>query len=476
MENENKKLGLGLLIALGIGSMIGGGVFNSPTDFIGGANPQATAIAWAIGGFGVICLALVFQLLSNRRPDLTGGIYSYAKAGFGDFMGFNSAWGYWLSGFLGNVAFFVLMFKTINSLLGEGHELKPIVSFILATILLWVVHFIQTKGSKNVGVINAIVTVAKLIPLALVILFGIFLFKPSLFAVSNWQTTLASATDAASAATTVGAQIKGAMGTILWCFVGVEASVVLSEKAESQKIVGKATVASLLITLAIYVSVSLISMGVIPAKELAQSGTPLADVLARTAIGSAGAVIVKVGLILSLLGGLISWVMLAAEVPYVAAKDGVMPKWFAKENAVGVPVNSLVITNVITQLFLFSLMSDKLQSAYNAVFLIATTCILIPYLFSALYAVKVCREDKIGGKDIIVALIASIYAIYVIYAVGLVYLAAAFIMYAIGLIAFIKAKKEKNQKITTAEWVAIALIVIVAIIMIIQIATGKITL
>ncbi len=149
MGTQDKKLGLGLLITLGIGSMIGGGIFNSPTDLITKANPQAALIAWIIGGFGIICLALVFQFLANKKPDLKGGIYSYAQDGFGDFMGFNSAWGYWLSAWLGNIAFIVLMFKTINSLLGPGRELKPIVSFIAASLLLWAVHYIQTKGTKK---------------------------------------------------------------------------------------------------------------------------------------------------------------------------------------------------------------------------------------------------------------------------------------------------------------------------------------
>ncbi|SEF40050.1 arginine:ornithine antiporter, APA family (TC 2.A.3.2.3) [Caloramator fervidus] len=468
----SKKLGLGLLVLLGIGSMIGGGIFNSPTDLISTSNPQATVLAWAIGGIGVICLALVFQLLSNKRPDLKGGIYSYAKAGFGDFIGFNSAWGYWLSAFLGNVAFFVLIFKTVNSLLGKGNELPPFVSFILGSFILWVVHYLQTKGTKSAGVVSAIVTVAKLLPLALVIIFGIFAFKSDIFFVPNWQTKLV----ATGEPTTILNQIKGAMGTILWCFVGVEAAVVLSEKAESPKIVGKATVLSLLITLLIYVSISTIAMGVVPASELVDAGTPLADVLARTSIGRAGSYIVKIGLLVSILGALISWVMLSAEIPYVAAKDGVMPKWFAKENDKGVPINSLIITNAVTQLFLVSLLSDKLQNAYYAVFYMATTCILLPYLFSALYALKVVKEDKLSSLDFIIALVATVYSIYVIYAVGLVYLAAAFIMYAVGLIVYYFAKKEKGLSFTNSEKVASVLITLIAIYMIIQIILGKITL
>src|SRR5659263_149532 len=98
---KDKKLGLSLLVALGVGSMIGGGIFNSPTDLIGKANPQAVIIAWIVGGLGVGFLALVFQMLANERPKLTGGIFTYAKEGFGEFVGFNSACGYWLSAWLG---------------------------------------------------------------------------------------------------------------------------------------------------------------------------------------------------------------------------------------------------------------------------------------------------------------------------------------------------------------------------------------
>ncbi|AEF16235.1 arginine/ornithine antiporter [Thermoanaerobacterium xylanolyticum LX-11] len=468
---KQKKLGLMLLIALGVGSMIGGGIFNSPTDLIGVSNPQSALIAWLIGGIGIVSLALVFQMLANKRPSLTGGIYSYARAGFGEFVGFNSAWGYWLSAWLGNVAFLVLLFKTFNSLLGKGHELKPVVTFIVASILLWIIHYIITRGIKDAGVVNAIVTVAKLLPLILVIIFGLIVFKVPIFNVHNWTTTLASD---GSASSLIG-QIKGAMGTILWCFIGVEAATVLSERAESQKIVGKATVLSILITLLIYMLISTIAMGVVPAKVLAKASTPLANVLQATILGGAGGVIVKLGLIVSLLGATLSWILLAAEIPYVAAKDGVMPKWFSKENKNGVPINSLILTNVLTQIFLVSLLSDKLQSAYYTLYYMATTLILVPYLFSALFSLKVCNEDKSIVADTVISLIATIYSLYVIYAVGISYLGLAFIMYAIGIIPYYIAKRERGEKVSKAEVISMIIMILIAIIMIYEVATGKIT-
>jgi arginine:ornithine antiporter/lysine permease len=466
---KDKKLGLSLLVALGVGSMIGGGIFNSPTDLIGKANPQAVILAWVVGGLGVSFLALVFQLLANRRPELTGGIFTYAKEGFGEFIGFNSAWGYWLSAWLGNVAFFILIFKTFNSLVGD---MSPIISFILASALLWGIHYIQMRGIKSAGTINAIATVAKIIPLLMVIIFGLAIFKSATFNVENWKTALASTGDS----TTVLLQVKGAMGTILWCFIGIEAATVLSERAKSQKIVGTATIISLIITLVLYMLVSTTAMGAISAKTLIGSQTPLADVLSSTAIGSVGAVIVKIGLIISLVGCLISWVMLAAEIPYVAAKGGTMPKWFMKQNKNGATVNSLLLTDVLTQMFLLSLLLPALQSAYNNVFLISTTCILIPYLLSSLYAVKVSLTDNLGVKDKLVSILACIYSLYVIYAVGIKYLGTAVILYAIGIFVYLKARKEKNETISLNEKIGMSAIMVVAILMVVLLSIGKIQL
>ncbi|MEG0641548.1 MAG: basic amino acid/polyamine antiporter [Clostridium sp.] len=470
--NKDKKMGLGLLVALSIGSMVGGGIFNSPTDLITNANPQAILIAWGIGGFGIIMLALIFQLLANKRPDLTGGVYSYAREGFGEFIGFNSAWGYWLSAWIGNVAFFILMFKTVNSLLGHGRELSPIFSFVISSIILWIVHYIVTKGIKSASIINGVVTVAKLLPILLVIIFGVFIFTGSNFLVTNWQDTLASTGEV----TNVMTQVKGAMGTILWCFIGVEAATVLSDKAESQVAVGKATVVSIIITLLIYVLISLISMGTIPAEILAKSTTPLSDVLKLSSLGRAGDVIVKIGIIISLLGALLSWVLLAAQIPYLAAKDNVMPKWFAVENSAGVPINSLIITNAVTQVLLLALLSPGLQSAYYSVTYIATTTILVPYLFSSLFAVKTCYSDTsctTGNK--VISILATIYAIYVIYSVGLVYLGLAFILYLTGLIPFYLGKKEKGMAFSLGEKTGSIILIVIAVVIIYLLSTGVIS-
>ena len=92
-KTRSKKLGLGALTALVVGSMIGAGVFSLPQNMAAGAAPIAILIGWLITGFGILALAFVYQGLATRKPELDSGPYAYARAGFGDFVGFNSVWG-----------------------------------------------------------------------------------------------------------------------------------------------------------------------------------------------------------------------------------------------------------------------------------------------------------------------------------------------------------------------------------------------
>ena len=101
------KLSLIALTALVVGSMIGGGIFALPSQMAEAAAPGPLIIGWLITGVGMLMLAFVFQTLAKRKPDVDGGVYGYARAGFGNYIGFTSAWGYWLSAFIGNVGYLV---------------------------------------------------------------------------------------------------------------------------------------------------------------------------------------------------------------------------------------------------------------------------------------------------------------------------------------------------------------------------------
>ncbi|WP_436416101.1 basic amino acid/polyamine antiporter [Petrimonas sp.] len=469
---QQKQLGLWLLVFVSLGSMIGSGIFNSPKDLISVANPMGTLITWIIGGAGALMLALVFIYLSAKKPELKSGIYAYARDGFGDYMGFNSAWGYWSLGWLGNISYLVLFFKTLNDLLGE-HALSPLTCFILGSAILWLYYFILLSGVREGAILNFVVTVAKLVPIALVILLGFSLVNNEIFNVADWQTKLASN----GKSTTPLLQVKDAMAVVLWCFVGIEAASVLSGRAKSQQTVRRATIISVFSVLAIYVLITIIAMASVPAKELAASDTPLSLVLGKTMIGSAGSFIVQVGIMISVLGASLSWIILSVETMYASAREGVMPKALAKTNKKETPVNALLLTQIFTQVFLLSILSSAFNETYLWAITIGTTMVLIPYLLSSLYAVKISFGDN-REKNInrLIAVFGTLYATYVIYAVGIRYLFLSIIFYAVGAIVFLKGRHEQKQKPKRWEWAFMLTLIAAAILLVILIANGTIRL
>ncbi|MFB6467319.1 arginine-ornithine antiporter [Cytobacillus sp. Hz8] len=475
MESD-KKLGLFLLIALVVGSMIGGGAFNLASDMAAGANAGAIIIGWIITGVGIIALGLAFQNLTMRKPDLEGGIYSYAKAGFGSYMGFNSAWGYWLSAWLGNVAYATLVFSSIGYFFPVFDGGQNVASIIGASVLLWCVHFLILRGVHSAALVNLVTTIAKLVPVFVFIVIALIAFNVDTFNLDFWGPNGAD-----FSWSSVKDQVSSVMLVTLWVFIGVEGAVVLSGRAKNRSDIGKATVIGLIGTLIIYILISLLSMGIMSKGELSDLQNPAMAYVLESVVGKWGAVFINIGLIISVLGAWLGWTLLASEIPYVAAKDGVFPKWFAKENKNKAPINSLWITNGLVQVFLITfLISDQ---AYNFAFSLASSAILIPYLFSALYQFKLsftgesyaANESRV--KDIILGAIASIYALWLVYAAGMSYLLLTMILYAPGIYIFSRSQKEnKTDKLFTKyEWVAAAIIFILAVWAIIELALGKIS-
>lgn len=468
--SQNKQLGLSLLIFVSLGSMIGSGIFNSPKDLIGLANPVGTMITWLLGGAGALFLALVFVYLSNRKPELKSGVFAYAREGFGDYMGFNSAWGYWSLGWLGNVSYFVMFFKTLNDFLGE-RALTPLVSFLISSAILWFFYFILRAGVREGAILNFIVTVAKLLPILLVVVMGFTLVNGTIFYVPEWENVLAST----GKITTPFMQIKDAMAIVLWCFVGIEAASVLSGRAKSQKTVRQAIVISILIVLSIYMLITFVAMAAVPAVDLYHSDTPLALLLSKSQIGNIGSVILQIGIMISVLGASLSWIILSVETMYAAAKDGVMPQSLARLNKKEVPINALLLTQVFTQIFLFSILSPKLNETYLIVITVGTTMVLIPYLLSSLYAVKLTfRDNDVKTTDKTIAIVGTLYSAYVIYAVGVKFLFLSLLFYTLGVFVFLKSRYDLRIKPKKWEVVVMILISVISIALLAMILMGRV--
>ena len=232
-----EKMPLATLTAMVVGGMVGAGVFSIPRNFAMATGVYGALIAWTIAGVGMLMLAFVFQKLANRKPDLDAGVYAYARAGFGPYLGFASAFGYWASACVGNVSYWVLIKSTLGAVFpffGDGNTISAVA---VSSVGIWAFYFLVLRGTKEAAAINKIVTIAKVIPLLLFLVLAIFAFKPDVFAANLWGGTgvpqdylhahgdLVSVKGAGAAARDYGSlfeQVKATMLITVFVFLGIE--------------------------------------------------------------------------------------------------------------------------------------------------------------------------------------------------------------------------------------------------------------
>jgi arginine:ornithine antiporter / lysine permease len=462
------KLSLPLLIALVVGSILGSGIFGLPQNMSAGAGAGAILIGWAITGVGMLMLAFTYQMLALRKPALDNGVYAYARALSGEYVGFNAAWGYWVSAWIGNVGYLVAAFSALGYFypaFGEGNTLAAVLG---ASVVVWVVHAMVLRGIQGAAVLNAVVTLAKVVPLLLFIVLVLTAFEFTTFKLDFWGApALGSVLD----------QVRSTMLVTVWVFIGIEGASVYSARAANRSDVGRATVIGFLVCLGLLMGVSVLSLGIAAQPELAAMKNPSMAPVLEKVVGTWGAVLVYVGLIVSVGGGFLAWMLLAAESLFTPASGGVMPKWLGQQNAKGVPANALWLTNGMVQLFLILTLWSK--ASYLALISLSTAMILIPYLFSACYGLKLAwtsegdtpgprstgSTDSTGStrRAIGFTALAAIYCVWLLYAAGLKYLLLSALLYAPGAVVYVIAKKQRTQSpFTGAEWAVLVVLLLLA--------------
>lgn len=449
----DKKLGLGALTALVLSSMLGAGVFSLPQNMAAVAGPAALLIGWLITGVGIIFLALAMLLLTRLKPELDGGIFAYARAGFGELMGFCSAWGYWLCAVIANVSYLVIVFSALSFftdtpdhvVLGDGNTWQAMLG---ASVLLWLVHFLVLRGVQTAASINLLATLGKLVPLLLFVVLALLAFNYDRFSVDFSGLTLGQP---------LWQQVKQIMLITLWVFIGVEGAVVVSARARHKKDVGRATMLAVIAALLVYLLVTLLSLGVVPRAELAQMRNPSMAGLMQQLMGHWGNAVIAVGLIISVCGAYLSWTIMAAEVPFLAAQQGAFPRIIARQNRHNSPAASLWLTNGSVQLCLILIAITGAD--YNTLLTIASEMILVPYLLVGLYLIKVVRGQN-KPLAMITGIGASAYGVWLLYASGPLHLLLSVVLYAPGLLLFLYARRggRSDKVLSQLERIAIVLL------------------
>lgn len=473
--HADKKVSVGTLTAMVVGSIVGSGVFVLPRRFGTETGALGALIAWTIAGAGMFMLALVFKSLAVRKPDLNAGIFAYAKAGFGDYVGFNAAFGYWASAVAGTVSYWVLTMSTLGAIfpaLGRGETLPAIA---LSSVGVWVFHFLVLRGVHSAAAINRIVTIAKMVPIIVFILVGIVMFKAGVFADNFWG-------GADHSFHAIFQQAKGTMLITVFVFLGIEGASVYSRYARKREDIGRATVLGFLSVLSVFMLVTIVSYGAMPQADLAAAMPPSMATVFESMVGNWGEIFIKVGVVISVLGAYLAWTLMACEVLYVPATTGDMPEFLRRVNAKGTPSAALTMVSLYVQgmLILLLFVANALDFILDLTAALAVT----PYLLAASYALKLTirRETYDGDErslrtDRIVATLAIVYAAFLVYAAGPKHLLLSCLLYAPATLLYARARHERGLRVFAPPELALfGVIVIGAAIAIELLATGVIQL
>ena len=434
------KLGLPLLAGIVVGSMIGGGVFNLPQNMARGAGLGAVIIAWVLTLVGMFFLSNTFRILADKRPDLKAGIYRYAHEGFGALAGFEMAWGYWLSSAFGNVAFAVLAMKILGyffPVFGDGTNWPSIIG---GSVLIWTMHFMVLFGVKRAARLNVFSSCINTMTIGVVLVLMAMFISGGQFSYDVWgeRQQLGSVPD----------QVKSTMLVTLWAFLGIEAAVVVSDRAKEPRQVGTATFVGLVVCAVLYSLLSVLPFGVMPQKELAGLGSPSAAYVLQSLVGRWAATFVNVSLLFSELFCWLAWTILVAEVPYEGAKGGVFPRFLAKTNRHHAAAPALWISSIVMQITMFVVLFAR--DAWIWLISITGVISLPPYIASTAFLWLCAHRPEYQASTsqarrtaIWTGILGTLYSVWLQYAAGPEFLLMSTIVYALGLPVFWRARRER---------------------------------
>lgn len=435
MSKTKHKIGLVALISLAVGNAVGSGIFMLPASLakIG----SISLLSWVFTTLGALFLAFVFVKISARLPK-TGGPYAYAREGFGNFVGFQVAFIYWIATLISNVSLIIV-------LIGYLHLFSPTLAnqtfdISASLVVIWLFTFVNISGVHSVGKVQIITTIIKCTALLLVTILGVFYFHPS-YLTSSFNLSHTSNLAAFSYAATL----------TFWAFVGMESATIPAEHTENPKRnIPVATILGVLITAFIYIASSTVIMGMLPAHTLANSTFPFSTA-ARLILGNWGAWIIGFGAIISCLGTFNGWTLIQGQMTMAMADDNLFPKVFAKRNKHNVPAWGLVIGAILTSLIVLATTNPNLVEQFQVTVLVSSVAFLITYLYTIIAEMMYLPKDKKGiiktSASFIAAILAGVYICWAFFGSGekIIFYFMVMLIATIPLYAFFSAKKRAKS-------------------------------
>jgi arginine:ornithine antiporter/lysine permease len=453
------KMSLPTLTGMVVGGMVGAGVFSLPARFGVATGILGSLIAWAVAGAGMLMLAFVFQHLAIRKPDLDSGVFIYAKAGFGDYVGFNSAIGFWASAIAGNAFYWVFISATLGAFFPAFGNGDTVLAVALSTVGVWLFHYLIARGIRDAAVINRIVTVLKILPILVFIVVLFLAFDAGIFA-DNWIAT--GYGDLGS----LNEQVRNTMIITTFVFIGIEGASVYSRYAKRRQDVGRATVLGFLSVLSIFALVTLSSYSVMTQPQIAATRQPSMIGVFESVVGEWGRWFISAAVIISVLGAYLAWTLMAAEVMYMPARNEDLPAFLGRENDQKTPITALVVSSLAIQALLA--VTLVLTDALNFMLDLSTSLALIPYFLAAAYALKLgltgeSYEDetpRTRRKETIIAGIATAYTLFLFEAAGLKFLLLSAVLLAPATLLYVKARSERGRRLFSPTEIGLCVVIV----------------
>jgi APA family basic amino acid/polyamine antiporter len=434
MTSKPKKIGLLTATSLVVGNMIGVGIFVLPAVLSNYGS--ISLLGWMFTATGALILAKIFSNFSKIIVSKSGGPYVYSKAGFGDFIGFLVAWGYWIACWVSNGAIAIAIIGAVSFFVPELAT-NSVLSASLGLALIWIFTWVNTKGIKESGKVQLVTTVIKILPILFIIIFGLFFFQMDNFPAFNLTGESDFSTLSAVATLT------------LYAFLGIECATIPAENIDNpEKIIPRATMLGTIITTALYILGTIVLFGILPLDILQNSPAPFAEA-AKIMGGEYGGYFVAIGIIISGVGVLNGWILITGQISMATAKDDLFPDFFKKENKKGAPINAFIVGGVLSSLVMLMNYSKGLVDQFEFIVQLTVIAALLPYLFTSASYALVVIEKKLHFKSWIKTFVLSVlgfsYALWAIYGSGPDTVYYGFLMLLIGIPVYIYMKWIKSK-------------------------------
>ncbi|WP_406298878.1 amino acid permease [Embleya sp. NBC_00888] len=431
-EASPGTLSLPQATALVVGGVLGTGIFLLPAALA--KYGTVGILALGLVTIGALAITAILGALGARVPA-AGGPYAYARAAFGEFPGFLTAWSFWITAWVGNAGIAVAWVGYVNYFL---HWDSTPGKIAIALVGLWIPALINLSGVGNTGLFQVVTTVLKVVPLLFVAVVGLFFVESGNFGGFN-----------TSGENFLGAlQVSAAL--VVFAYSGIEAVSVAAGKVENpERNIGRASIHGTLACAALYMLSTIAVMGTVPHAELVDSSAPFSDALNHMFGGGPWGGVMAAVAIVSGIGALNAWTLLCAEMPYAAAKDGVFPRRFAAVDRAGVPVFGVLVAAVLTSVVV-AVNHVWSEDAFETILLLATVTTVIPYLSSASAQLLwlVTREHAVTraalAKDLTIAVVGLLFALWMLHGAGTDAVLKSLIMLLLGIPVHLGVKAARG--------------------------------